>query len=151
VGGEFKTGSILVKQHDTGDVLFNNTSEYISKITNLKPAYAKDETARLRVFTRKRNTSPTIYTVATSNVQGEIIQSASYEIIRVADNSTVIENSTGSANYQTYLSYDVSGSYFDLDMSLLEPGYLYGVKLSFYLTNGWREQEELFKFRVEDN
>ena len=109
------------------------------------------ETARLRVFTRKRNASPTIYTVATSNVQGEIIQSASYEIIRVADNSTVIENSTGSANYQTYLSYDVSGSYFDLDMSLLEPGYLYGVKLSFYLTNGWREQEELFKFRVEDN
>ena len=151
VGGEFKTGSILVKQHNTGDVLFNNTSEYISKITNLKPAYAKDETARLRVFTRKRNASPTIYTVATSNVQGEIIQSASYEIIRVADNSTVIENSTGSANYQTYLSYDVSGSYFDLDMSLLEPGYLYGVKLSFYLTNGWREQEELFKFRVEDN
>ena len=117
----------------------------------MKPVYVNEETARLRVFTRRRNTSPTIYTVATSNVQGEIIQSASYEIVRMVDNATVIQNSTGSSNYQTFMSYDTSGSYFDLDMGMLEPGYMYGIKLSFFTLNGWREQEQVFKFRVENN
>ena len=52
----------------------------------------------------------------------------------------------------THLSYDVSGSYFDLDMSLLEPGYAYGVKVAFYDDRNlsWREQPHTFKFRVED-
>jgi hypothetical protein len=48
------------------------------------------------------------------------------------------------------LSYDSSGSYFDLDMSLLEPGYAYALKLSYYLNNSYVEQSETFKFRVEE-
>ena len=111
----------------------------------------KDEEARFRVFSRPRNFSPTIYTVASTDIEGVIIPSASYEIVRVVDNRTVVNNSTGSSTNHTYLSYDNSGSYFDLDMSLLEPGYMYGIKLFYHLSNGWREQEELFKFRVEDN
>ena len=67
------------------------------------------------------------------------------------DNHTVLNNSTGSSTNHTYLSYDVSGSYFDLDMSLLEPGYMYGIKFIYHLSNNWREQEEVHKFRVEDN
>ena len=49
------------------------------------------------------------------------------------------------------LSYDISGSYFDLDMSLLESGYAYGIKFAFYdnRTQSWREQDQSFKFRVE--
>ena len=69
----------------------------------------------------------------------------------MVDERTVINNSTGSANYHTYLSYDNDGNYFDLDMSLLEPGYMYGIKLAYYSSEQWREQEEVFKFRVEDN
>jgi len=46
----------------------------------------------------------------------------------------------------------VSGNYFDLDMSLLEAGYMYEIKLSYY--NGsigdWIEQPYTFKFRVEE-
>ena len=80
-----------------------------------------------------------------------MIPSASFEVVRIVDNSVVIENSTGSADFHTYLSYDKSGSYFDLDMSLLEPGYMYGIKLSYYVAGQWRDQEEVFKFRVEDN
>ena len=103
------------------------------------------------IFTRLRNYSPTIYTVANSEAQGVIVPSASFEVLRMVDERTVIENSTGSVNYHTYLSYDKSGSYFDLDMSLLEPGYMYGIKLALYSSSGWRELEEVFKFRVENN
>jgi len=50
------------------------------------------------------------------------------------------------------MSYDESGNYFDLDMNLLEPGYEYGLKFSFYdnQLSSWVEQDKVFKFRVED-
>ena len=50
----------------------------------------------------------------------------------------------------TRLSYDVSGSYFDLDMSLLEADYIYGIKFLYYNNEEYEEQKEVFKFRVEE-
>jgi len=146
---EYNTGSIKPKTLESPD--WNQYNQYTTKITNIKPKYIKNEQARFRVFTRPRNFSPTIYTVASQEIENTIIPSASFEVIRMVDEYTVVNNSTGSATYHTYLSYDNSGSYFDLDMLLLEPGYMYGIKLSFYSAGQWREQEEVFKFRVEDN
>jgi len=151
-GGEYKTGSIKVKNFNTTSTRFaNDNPQYVTKITNLKPFYNKDEKVRFRVFTRERNFSPTIYTVANSEAQGTTLPSSSFEVIRMVDERTVIQNSTGSTSYHTFMSYDNSGSYFDLDMSLLEPGYMYGIKLAFYSFGNWKEQEEVHKFRVENN
>jgi hypothetical protein len=146
---EYNTGSIKPKTFSSSN--WNAYEQHVSKITNLKPKYVKNEQARFRIFTRPRNFTPTIYTVASRDVEKEIIPSASFEIIRMVDERTVVNNSTGSTTDHTYLSYDNSGSYFDLDMSLLEPGYMYGIKLSYYVAGQWRDQEEVFKFRVEDN
>ena len=66
---------------------------------------------------------------------------------------TVIAFGTGSDDKNcTYLSYDVSGNYFDLDISLLERGYMYGIKFAYYNDSigSWMEQPETFKFRVEE-
>ena len=51
----------------------------------------------------------------------------------------------------TVLSHDISGNYFDFDMSLLDPGYEYAFKFAFYDSslNDWVEQDEAFRFRVE--
>ena len=56
-----------------------------------------------------------------------------------------------SSTYHTLLSYDISGSYFDLDMSLLEPDYSYAIKIALYngAISSFIEQDETFKFRVE--
>ena len=151
IGGEYKTGSLKIKSFNSASLLADEYTNFVTKITNLKPKYTKNEKARFRIFTRPRNFSPTIYTVASSDIEGSIIPSASYEVLRMVDEYTVINNSTGSSTNHTYLSYDSSGSYFDLDMSLLEPGYMYGIKLAYHASNDWREQEEVFKFRVEDN
>ena len=61
-----------------------------------------------------------------------------------------ISYGTGS-DLHTQLSYDVSGSYFDLDISMLEPGYSYEIHLSYYngSVGAWAEQPHAFKFRVE--
>ena len=60
-----------------------------------------------------------------------IITSASYNIRRAADNFNAIPYGTGSS-YSTYLSYDKDGNYFDFDMSMLDTGYMYELKLSYY-------------------
>ena len=152
VGGEYKTGSISIKNfNDTSVLLSDDYTRFVTKITNLKASYSKEEKARFKVFVRPRNFSPTIYSVANTDIERVIIPSASYEIMRMVDERTIVNNSTGSATNHTYLSYDNSGSYFDLDMSLLESGYMYGIKFAYHSSNDWREQEEVFKFRVEDN
>lgn len=146
----FHTGAIDVYDLDSQD--YNPTNKYVVSCTNLKSIYYPEEQARFRFFTRKKDWSPTIYTVATSFIPSEIIESASYKLVRVSDNLEVIPYGTGS-QLHTGLSYDVSGSYFDLDMNLLETDYSYQIKLSFYdgATNSWKEQPETFKFRVEKN
>ena len=152
IGGEYKTGSILVKDFNDSSVLVSNDyRQFTTKITNLKPSYSKEEKARFRVFTRPRDFSPTIHTIASNEIQGVIIPSSSYEVLRMADGETIFNHSTSSADYHTYLSYDNSGSYFDFDMSLLQPGYLYAFKFAYYSSGDWREQKEIFKFRVEKN
>ena len=146
----FHTGAIDIYDLDSQD--YSPSNRYVISCTNLKAIYYPEEQARFRFFTRKKDWSPTIYTVATSFIPSEIIESASYKLIRVTDNLEVIPYGTGSLLH-TGLSYDVSGSYFDLDMNLLETDYSYQIKLSFYdgATNSWKEQPETFKFRVEKN
>lgn len=152
IGGEYKTGSVSVKNFNDSSVLTSNDyAQFTTKITNLKSSYSKEEKARFRVFARPRNYSPTMYTVASNEIQGVIIPSSSYEILRMADGETIFNHSTSSTDYHTYLSYDNSGSYFDFDMSMLQPGYLYAFKFAYYSSGDWREQKEIFKFRVEKN
>ena len=134
---------------------YNNapTFNYATTIRNLKSTYTPGESARFRTFVRDKNWSPTIYVKAVANNPTQIITSASYSIYRVVDNLEVISFGTGSNDYNcTYLSYDVSGNYFDLDMGLLDAGYMYGIKLAYYNDSigSWIEQPETFKFRVEE-
>ena len=144
---EIHTGSaISVATHNASN--HNPIVNYVSKIKHMKPSYSQNETARFRVNIRQKDWSPTIYTVASADPEIQLVESASFKVMRLADNLEVISYGTGS-DLETQLSYDVSGSYFDLDMSMLEVGYMYGVHLAYYLNQDWVEQPEVFKFRVD--
>ena len=125
---------------------------YFINITNLQNSYMYDQNARFNVYVREKNWNPTVYSKATQNVETINIRSASYRVIRLRDGIEAIAHQTGST-LATGLSYDTSGSYFDFDMKLLEPGYEYGFKIAFYddELNSWQEQDKLFKFRVDKN
>ena len=81
-----------------------------------------------------------------------MIATASYEICREVDNFKVVPYGTGSTLH-TVLSHDVSGNYFDLDMSLFEAGYSYKIKFAFYDDGvaDYVEQPYEFKFRVRED
>ena len=61
---------------DKGIHLTDRNYLHLTKITNLKPVYDKDENARLRLYARQKDWSPTIYTKATANIATEIIDDA---------------------------------------------------------------------------
>ena len=64
------------------------------------------------------------------------------------DGVEAIGYGTGSIEY-TKLSYDASGSYFDLDMINLESGYAYNINILSIEGGVTYEHPETFKFRVE--
>lgn len=143
----FHTGSaITVKALAASS--YNPNPKYFTNITNLKSKYSNDENARFRVYVRQKDWSPTIYTKAKATIETEIIDSGFYKVVRAIDELEVIPFGTGTIPY-TKMSYDASGSYFDLDMELLEAGYAYQIYLAYYINGAYHEQPELFKFRVE--
>jgi len=146
---EYFTGSIYPELMPTYESA--PTFDRITSCRNLKKSYSRQDKSRFRFFVRSRDWSPTLYAVATANNPTEVITSASYAIYRKTDNYAAIPYSTGS-DYGTYLSYDQKGNYFDLDMSMLEGGYMYEIKLSYYNDSigDWQEQPQTFKFRVEE-
>jgi hypothetical protein len=150
-GSELHTGSVIApKTHSFSN--YNPNSKHVVTISNLKPRYTTGQTERFRLFVREKGWSPNIYTVAKSTPANLLIESASYQLTRLSDNKIVIPYNTGSDS-ATMLSYDVSGNYFDLDLDMLEAGYTYGLKLSFYedSLSSYREQPYTFKIRVEQD
>lgn len=146
---EYFTGSLRPQSLEASQI--NTRPTYYINISNLKQSYRSNENARFNLYVREKNWSPTIYTKANTIVETKTIESASYRIFRQIDSLEVIPYGTGS-DAHTVLSHDVSGNYFDFDMALLEPGYEYVFKFAFYDSglSDWAEQDETFRFRVED-
>ena len=147
-GSQVHTGSAITpKSHDFSN--YNPNSSYVISMPNIKDKYFKNETQRFRLYVREKGWSPNIYTVASTKTPNLLIQSASYSIKRISDEKVVVPYNTGSDG-STILSYDSEGNYFDLDMSILEPGYTFGFQFAFYedSVGSYREQPYIFKIRI---
>ena len=143
----YHTGTIKVNNY--GATVLDESSKYVVSIVNNDHNYNTKQKARFKLYTRLKNWSPNLYTVAQNSPENLIIEDAIYKIYRVSDGEEIIPYGSGSTKF-TQLSYNVSGNYFDLDMSLFETGYEYGIKLSFYddYLNSYKEQPYVFKFKV---
>tara|TARA_R110000824_G_scaffold185997_4_gene367074 strand:- start:1329 stop:2969 length:1641 start_codon:yes stop_codon:yes gene_type:complete len=154
-GTIYTTGSFVPDKLDTSPIYA--TPRYTTTIQNLQPSYSHLDKPRLRAFIRELGADYNIYVTAQKAPQNQIIENAYYKVYRITDDTTAIAYGTGSSpgasgatSDYTRLSFDVSGSYFDLDVSLLEQGFAYGVKFVYYDGAAYLEQPEIFKFRVED-
>tara|TARA_R110000824_G_scaffold26628_1_gene91315 strand:- start:19483 stop:20931 length:1449 start_codon:yes stop_codon:yes gene_type:complete len=144
---QYHTGSpISVKDFAMSD--YNPDSQHVINITNLRATYSTSEKQRIRLFIRDKGWNPTIYTTATSKITSKIVEKVYYSVTRVVDNWEVIPYATASTS-GTLMSYDVSGSYTDLDFSNFEKGYQYEIAFKLYLQGKYIEPTDTFKFRVE--
>lgn len=122
---------------------------FVIAIKNLKPLYRKDEKTRFHLFVRSANWNPNSYTSLNKVAQTEIVDDLYYKVIRIADNLEVIPYGNGDSHH-TRTSFDMNGNYFDLDMSLFEPGYAYCLKFAVRDVDEIYEAKDMFKFRVEE-
>lgn len=127
------------------------TPDYNITINNLKDSYSTTEKANMRLSIKKRDRDLNIYTVAQSDFQNDIIKRIYYKVTRRADNFDAIPYGIGENNMPefTKLSYDSTGNYFDLDMSLFEPGFMYEISFLYKVKSNYVEYRNKFKFRVE--
>ncbi len=126
----------------------NRTTRYVASMPGLQNIYSEDEVVRLNLFTRERNWTPTIYSVSTADTEFSVIKNVYYKVRRVIDDFVVVDYLTGSN--ETRLSYGVSGSYFDLDMSIFQTGYMYEISyLHLKPDSKYEELNQRFRFRVE--
>jgi hypothetical protein len=151
-GSAIEMKSLFVQNH-------NPDPDYVTSIENLKPSYSRKEQARFRLFVRSKDWNPNSYTVVQAEQSPETIEDAYFALYKTVDDYEVIPFGTGSSTSPqpttsvgsyTRLSYDISGNYFDLDMALMQAGYEYTLKLTYYLNGSYREQAEVFKFKVEE-
>jgi len=145
---ELFTGSIKPRKVD--NQAWSKEPTYVTTISNLRKAYTRADTSRLRLYTREKDWCPTIYSKASNTIERSIIHSASYRVTRDIDGLEVIPFGTGS-DLHTLMSYDVSGNYCDIDFRTMEAGYSYTLDLSFYdqAVSSWVLQPHKFRFRVD--
>ena len=145
---EYHTGS-KITINDFSSYNFNPNPQHVTTITNLQATYG-NEKARFRVYTRDKDWSPTIYTVASKAISGSIVEEAYYQIRRTADDLVVVPYGTGSGDdATTKMSHDVSGNYFDFETNNLQSGYQYELSFIYYENGKYAEQSEKFLFRVK--
>lgn len=157
--GSTAPGTVQATQYFTGSfsplvrtpMAVNTIPKYKNSIVNLKPTYSTKEEPRFRVNVSEKTKTPTVYSKAVeSSADTKIIEDGYFSVLRTYDSEVIIPFGTGSSNNEySRLSYDMSGNYFDLDISILEPGYQYGIKFAYYLDNRYIEQSEILKFQVE--
>lgn len=143
---EYYRGSLTGKIRTFNDSY--HEKEYVFSLTNLKSLYKKNENAVIRIFGREKNWSPNIYYVSNNNINGLIFDNLYYKISRVVDNLTIIDYGIEPVAF-TKCSYDKLGNYFELDMSIFEPGYLYKIQLMIVENGIQKEYNTSFNFKVE--
>ena len=145
----YHTGSIRIGGDDDA-YDYNPGNFYVTSLLNGEKSYLLSSENRFTFFVRRKNWQPNVYTVATQELNSEIIKDAYYSIYREFDGATIVPYGTGSVEF-TKMSFDERGNYFDLDMSLLEPNYKYGISLLYKVNDKYIEQNERFVFRVREN
>lgn len=142
---QFFSGNFNVNSHSS--VNFYDEKDFVISIGNLRSQYEKDTTAHFRISTRRKNWSPTIYTTSQNNSEVEIIDDLYYRVIRMLDKTPVIDFGTGSVNH-TKVSYDISGSYFNLDLSCLKKEEQYGIQFLYKDGSSYVRVPQTYKFAI---
>jgi|TARA_R110000824_G_scaffold224602_5_gene412276 hypothetical protein len=152
-GTEYHTGSSKTNTFDAFN--FNPDLRLVGNVTDLQPVYhVEQKTTRFRLFLRPKNWNPNIYSKAYATLPSYPIQNVYYSLVRTSDQYPVIAYGTGTDHYgntanDTKLSFDETGSYFDLDVSMLETDYGYTMRFLYYINGKYVESNEEYKFRVE--
>ena len=146
---EVVTGSITVlSQEPTGTP---SVSDLVVSVLNNQDVHSAGQTSRFYFYIREKDWSPNIFTVATSRPDSKVYDNLKFKISKVVTDEVIFDYNMTDGS--TTLSYDSNGNFFDLDISLLEPNYVYEIKLALFnvMTKSYQELPFKHRFRVVNN
>jgi len=148
-GTEVVTGSITVLQQAPSTT--PSVSDLVVSVLNNQDVHYVNQTSRFYFYIREKNWSPNIYTVATSRPDSKVYDKLIYKISKVVTDEIIFDYDM--TDEATTLSYDSNGNFFDLDISMLEPNYVYEIKLALFnvMTKSYQELPFKHRFRVVNN
>lgn len=146
---EVVTGSITVLSQ--APIGAPNVNDLVVSVLNKQDVHYANQTSRFYFYIREKDWSPSIYTVATSRPDSKVYDNLIYKISKVVTDEIVFDYDT--SDNATTLSYDSNGNFFDLDISMLEPNYVYEIKLALFnvMTKSYQELPFKHRFRVVNN
>jgi len=130
------------------DDSYSVDEEFVVNIKNLKQEYSIIEKPRLKLSITRKNWKPNYYLTYQEKQINEILENLYYKVDKLIDGYNVIPYGTGTVEF-TKLSYNSEGNYFDLNMSLFEPNYMYKIKFLNIIDNHKKELPFSFKFLVK--
>ena len=148
-GTEVAQGSITVLQQAPSTT--PSVSDLVVSVLNSQDVHYAGQTSRFYFYIREKDWSPNIYTVATSRPDSKVYDNLIYKISKVVTDEIIFDYDM--TDEATTLSYDSNGNFFDLDISMLEPNYVYEIKLALFnvMTKSYQELPFKHRFRVVNN
>lgn len=146
---EVVTGSITVlSQAPTG---IPDVNDLVVSVLNNQDVHYSGQTSRFYFYIREKDWSPNIFTVASARPDSKVYDNLKFKICKVVTDETIFGYDM--TDNSTTLSYDSNGNFFDLDISLLEPNYVYEIKLALFnvMTKSYQELPFKHRFRVVNN
>lgn len=154
---EIYSGSTTVYKEEDTLKIYNRTAQqlnfqdnnYTFNIKNIKPKYTNKEVANFHIYSRPLNWNPNIYTIATQNIETTKHNNLYYKLTRVKDGLVILDYANTEFKYSN-IGYDRESNMLDVDMSMLEPGYMYEIKFALLSDTHFDEAKDTFKFRVTE-
>jgi hypothetical protein len=146
---EVVTGSITVLSQ--APTVIPDVSDLVVSVLNNQDVHYSGQTSRFYFYIREKDWSPNIHTVATTRPDSKVYDNLKFKISKVVTDEAIFDYDMTDGS--TTLSYDSNGNFFDLDNSLLEPNYVYEIKLALFnvMTKSYQELPFKHRFRVVNN
>lgn len=150
--GEIITNDVDTSGSSNVEIKEDYEKLYVVKIKDLQPQYRNDEVVRFRTFIREKDWKPNVYVSYTFDYGNmkSIIEQMYYKIVRLADETVVVNYSYLSSVDYSRVCFDKVSNYFDIDMALFEPEFAYVIMFAYKSGEKFIECPEIFKFRVTD-
>ncbi len=148
-GTEVVTGSITVTTQAPSGI--PSIGDLVVSVLNNQDVHYANQTSRFYFYIREKDWSPNIHTVATSRPDSKVYDNLKFKISKVVTDEIIFDYDL--TDDSTTLSYDSNGNFFDLDISMLEPNYVYEIKLALFnvMTKSYQELPFKHRFRVVNN
>jgi hypothetical protein len=148
-GSEVAQGAITVLSREPSTK--PSVSDLVVSTLNNQDVHSAGQTSRFYFYIREKDWSPNIHTVATSRPDSKVYDNLKFKISKVVTDEIIFDYNMTDGS--TTLSYDSNGNFFDLDISMLEPNYVYEIKLALFnvMTKSYQELPFKHRFRVVNN